>query len=112
MMIEKNIAELPDNNDDITKPEKLKQWKSLGTVVNQVILEENISVALVIKANWKSLEPIQTTPFLLCRHYAFRARFSWCVVGPLSVKRNSSMLCKKLDMRQVDANQVGEHFFQ
>ena len=36
-------AELPVENDDITKPGLLKQWKYLQPVVNQLNLEENIS---------------------------------------------------------------------
>ena len=54
-------AELPVDNDDITKPGQLKQWKYLESVINQLNHEENISVGLLIGANCtKALEPIQT----------------------------------------------------
>ena len=52
--------ELPVDNDDITKPGQLKQWKYLESVVNQLNFEENISVGLLIGANCtNALEPIQ-----------------------------------------------------
>ena len=53
-------AELPVNNDGITKPGQLKQWKYLEPVANQANLEENISVGLLIGPNFtKLLEPIE-----------------------------------------------------
>ena len=85
-------ADLPVDNDDITKPGQLKQWKYLGLVINQLNLEENISVGLLIGANCtKALEPIQTLRSRNGGPYAFRTRLGWCVVGPVSGTRNSSV---------------------
>ena len=51
---------LPVDNDGISKPGQLKQWKYLEPVVNQLNFEENTSVGLLIGANCtKALEPIQ-----------------------------------------------------
>ena len=36
----------------------------------------------------------------------------WCVVGPMSGTKNSSVSCNKRAVRQPDTNQVGKHFFQ
>ena len=83
---------LPVDNDDITKPGQLKQWKYLEPVVNQLNFEENISVGLLIGANCtNTLEPIQV---LQCRNggpYEFRTRLGWCVVGPVSGTKSSAV---------------------
>ena len=53
-------AELPFDNDDITKPGLVKLRKYLEPVVNQLNIEENISVGLLIGGNFmKALGPIQ-----------------------------------------------------
>ena len=44
--------------------------------------------------------------------YAFKTRIGWCVVGPVSTTKNSSVSCTKIALRQADTNQVGKHFFQ
>ena len=63
------------NNDDITKPGQLKQWKYLEPVVNQLNFEENISVGLLIGANCtKALEPIQLLQGRNGSPYAFSTR--------------------------------------
>ena len=106
-------AELPVDNDDITKPGQLKQWKYLEPFINQLNLEENISVGLLIRANcMKALEPIQTLQSRNGGPYAFRIRLGWCVVGQVSGTRNSSVSCNKIAVKQADTNQVGGHFFQ
>ena len=67
--------ELPVDNDDISKPGQLKQWKYLEPVVNQLNFEENISVGLLIGANCtKALEPIQVLQGRNGGPYAFRTR--------------------------------------
>ena len=104
---------LPVGNDDITKPGQLKQWKYLEPVINQINFKENISVALLIEANCtKPLELIQVLQIRNGGPYAFRIRIGWCVVGPVSGTKNSSVLCNKIAVRQADTNQVGKHFFQ
>ena len=106
-------AELPVDNDDVTKPGQLKQWKYLESVINQLNLEENISVGLLIGANCtKALEPIQTLQSRNGGPYASRTRLGWCVVGPVSGTRNISVSCNKIVVRQADTNQVSGHFFQ
>ena len=76
--------ELPVDNDDITEPGQLKQWKYLEPVVNQLNLEENVSVELLIGANcMKALEPIQVLQSRNGGSYAFRTRLVWCVLGPV-----------------------------
>ena len=104
--------ELPVDNDDISKPGQLKQWKYLEPVVNQLNFEENISVGLLIGANCtKALEPIQVLQGRNRGPYAFRTRLGWCVVGPVSGTKNSSVSCNKIAVKQADTNQVGKHFF-
>ena len=101
------------DNDHMTKPGQLKQWKYLEPAVNQLNSEENISVGLPIGANCtKALEPIQVLQGRNGSPNAFRTRFGWCAVGPVSGTKNSSVLCNKIAVRQADTNQVGKHFFQ
>ena len=105
--------EFPVDNDSITKPGQLKQWKYLEPVVNQLNLEENISVGLLIGENCtEALEPIQVLQRRNGDPYAFRSKLGWCVVGPVSGTKNGSVSCNKIAIRQADMNQVGEHFFQ
>ena len=105
--------ELLVDNDDIAKPGQLKQWKYLAPVVNQLNLDENISVGLLIDTNYtKTLEPIQVLQSRNGGSYAFRTSLGWCNVGPVSRKKNCSVSCNKIAARQAGTNQVGEDFFQ
>ena len=105
--------ERPVDNDDITKPGQLKQWKDLEPVVNQLNFEENMSVGLLIGANsTKTPEPIQVLPGRNGGPYALWTRLGWSVVGPVSGTKNSSVSCNKIDVRQANTNQVRKHFFQ
>ena len=60
----------------------------------------------------KALEPIQVLESRNRGPCAFRTRLGWCVVGPVNGTKNSSVLCNKIALRQADASQVDEHFFQ
>ena len=105
--------ELPVDNDDITKTGQLKQWKYLEPVVSQLNFGENISVGLLIGANCtKALEPIQVLQGRNRGPHAFRTRSGWCVVGPVSGTKNSSVSYNNIAVRQADTNKVGKHFFR
>ena len=81
-------AELPVDNDDITKPGQLKQWKYLKPVINHLNLEENISVGLPIGENCtNALEPIQTLQSRNGGPYAFRTRLGWCATRSFPVRQ-------------------------
>ena len=54
---------LPVDQDDITTPSKLKQWKYLEGIMDKISKKDDISVSLLIGANCtKALEPLNIIP--------------------------------------------------
>ena len=52
--------DLPVDNDDITKPIQFRKWKYLENVMNQITFSDDISVGLLIGANYtKALETLE-----------------------------------------------------
>ena len=68
-------ADLPVDNDDITKPSQLRKWKYLENVINQLTFIDDISVGLLIGANFtKALETIEILQSKNGGPYAFKTR--------------------------------------
>ena len=69
------IPNLPVDNDNVTKPPQLRNWKYLENVMNQLTFSDDISVGLLIGANCtKALEPIEIIQITNGRLYAFVVR--------------------------------------
>ena len=65
--------DLPDDNDDITKPSHLRKWKYLENVIDQLTFSDDISVGLLIGANCtKALEPTEILQSRDGGPYAFK----------------------------------------
>ena len=106
-------ADLPVDNDDITKPYQLRKWKYLENVINQLTFSDDISVGLLIGANCtKALEPIEILQSKNGGPYAFKTRLGWCVVGPVNRTKRNKVSCNQIAVRQADTKEVGRHFFQ
>ena len=105
--------EISVDNDEITKPGQLKQWKYLEPVVNQLNFERKyISWTTQKSKLYDGTGSNSSTTGQKWRADEFRTRLGWCVVGPVSGTRNSSVSCNKIAVRQADTNQVAKHFFQ
>ena len=106
-------ADLPVDNDDISKPSQLRKWKYLENVINQLTFSDDISVGLLIGPNCtKALEPIEILQSKNGGPYAFKTRFSWCVIGPVNRTKRNKISCNQTAVNQADTKEVGRHFFQ
>ena len=75
---------LPVDQNDITTPSKLKQWKYLESIVDKISIRDDISVGLLTGANCrKALEPLNIIPSCDSGPYAFQTRLGWCIVEPV-----------------------------
>ena len=105
--------DLQVDNDDNKKPSQLRKWKYLENVTGQLTFSADISVGLLIGANFtKALEPIEILQSRNGGPYAFKTRLGWCVVGPVNRTKRNKVSCNQIAVNQVDTKEVGRHFFQ
>ena len=76
---------IPVDINDIPSPEKLKRWKYLEPIFNQLNSPpDGTKVSLLIGGNCpKALEPMQVIQSQDGGPYAFRSRLGWCISGPM-----------------------------
>ena len=72
----------------------------LEKISDKINEDDNISVRLLIGANCrKALEHIDVIPIKNNGPYAIKARFGWCIVGPVNgTRRRQRIHCNHMDM--------------
>ena len=104
---------LPVDKEDVATPSKLKQWKHLESIVAKISQKEDISVGLLIRANYaKALEPIHIISSKNDGSYVFKTNFGWCTVGPVNGTSRKEICCNRIGVKQAETNEVGKYFFQ
>ena len=80
--------DLPVDSWEVATAQKLKRWKHLSCVANEVIKDDrNINIELLIGANYATaLEPIKVIPSRNDGPYAMETVLGWCIVGPISYR--------------------------
>ena len=106
-------ADLPVDNDDITKPSQLWKWKFLENVINQLTFSDDTSVGLLVGANGtKALQPTKILQSKNGGPYAFKTRLGSGVFGPVNRTKRNKVSCNQVAVTQADTKEVGRHFFQ
>ena len=77
--------DLPVDSWEVATAQKLKKWKLLLCVADEVIKDDqNINVELLIGANCtRALEPIKVISSRNDGPYAMKTVLGWCIVGPI-----------------------------
>ena len=107
--------DLPVDSWEVATAQKLKKWKHLSCVADEVIKDDqNINVGLLIGANCtRALEPIKVIPSRNNGPYAMKTVLGWCIVGPISYRNQSEgkISCNRTAVMEAGSSTVGRHYF-
>ena len=99
----------------MTTAQKLKKWKHLLCVADEVIKEgQNISVELLIGAKCaRALESIKVIPSRNDGPYAMKTVLTWCIVGPISYRKQpeEKISCNQTAVMEAVSEKVSRHYF-
>ena len=96
---------------NISKPSHPRKWKYMENVVSQLNFSDNISVELLIAANFRIvLEPIEIRHSRNDGTYAFKIRLFWCVMYPVNKTKRNKVSCNQIAVTQANTKKVGTHF--
>ena len=85
----------------------LKQWKHLESIFGKISQKEDISVGLLIGANFtNALEPINIVPSKNDGPYTFKTKLGWCIVDPTNGTGRKDIYCNWIAVRQADTDEV------
>ena len=98
---------------DIATPDKIKDWKYLEKITDEIIQGKYISIGLFIGGNcFKALEPLEVIPSKDGCPYAFTTLLSWCIVGPTGEAASSTAVsCNKISVQDMAYKIVASHYF-
>ena len=107
--------DLPVDSWEVATAQKLKKWKHLSCVADEVIKDDqNINVELLIGANCiRALEPIKVIPSRNYGAYAMNTVLGWCIIGPISYRNQSEgkISCNRTAVMEAGSNKIGRHYF-
>ncbi|MEL7338835.1 MAG: DUF1759 domain-containing protein [Bacteroidota bacterium] len=98
-------SDLSVSSDEIAIPEKIRSWKYLERIKQEICQTDEGEIGILIGANCtKGLEPTEIISSKNGGPYAFKTRLGWCVVGPLqSTHQRSSLACNKILVNESDS---------
>ena len=107
--------DLPVDSWEVATAQKLKKWKHLSCVADEVIKDDqNINVELLIGANCtRALEPNKVIPSRNDGPYVMKTVLGWCIVGPISYRNQSEgkISCNRTAVMEAGSSKVGRHYF-
>ena len=75
---------LPVGDENVVTPNKIKEWKYLEKIADEITPAKNIGFGILILGNCsKALEPREVIPSKNGCLYAFRILIGRCIVGPV-----------------------------
>ena len=92
-------VDLPVDSSKIATPEKIKKWKYLQEISEEISQNDDVKVELLIDANCpRTLEPVQVIASRDGGPYAMKTVLRWCIVGPIAQinSRNGSLTCNRI----------------
>ena len=108
--------EIPVDKEEIATPAKIKEWKHLRSISNEIVQRDDVQVGLLIGANcMKALEIIHRTKITHSEGggpYAYKTRLGWCVVGPINcVSKGITTSCNRVAVRDVASSKLASPHF-
>ena len=91
--------DLPVDSSKIATPEKIKKWKYLQGISEEISQSDDMKVELLIGANCtKALEPVQVIASRDGVPYAMKTALGWYIVGPIAHinSRNGPLTCNRI----------------
>ena len=106
--------DLPVDSSEIATPEKIKKWKYLQEISEEISQSDDMKMGLLIGANCtRALEPVQVIASRDGRPYAMKTVLGWCIVGPIARinSRNGSLTCNRIAVREAGSSKIADHYF-
>ena len=101
-------------NEGISTPDKIKDWKHLERIANKIIQGKDVSICPPIGGNCsKALEPLEVIPSKDDGPYdALRTQLGWCIVGPIGeTASNTAVSCNIIPVQDMIYKTVASHYF-
>ena len=105
--------EIPVDKEKIAAPTKIKEWKHLRSISNEIVQRDDVQVGLLIGANYmKALEPTKIIHSEGGDPYAYTNRLGWCVVGPINcISKGITTSCNCVVVRDVESSKFASYHF-
>ena len=104
--------EIPVDRSEIATPAKLKQWQYLEKISSFLGENDNISVDLLIGANFvEALQLLEVIPSQQDRPYAYMTILGWCVDGPIVDEKPDTVSCNRIAVLQAENGSIAKHHF-
>ena len=104
-------TDLPVGDEDVVTPNKIKEWKYLEEIADEITQTENISIGILIGGNCsKALEPKEMIPSKNGGPYVFRTLLGWCIVGPVGASGND-VTCNRVAVQDLTSKAMVSHYF-
>ena len=105
--------EIPVGKEEITTTTKIKEWKHLRSISNEIVQRDDVQAGLLLSANCrKALEPTRSIHSEGGGPYAYKTWLSWCVVGPINcISKGITTSCNRAAVRDVASSKLASHRF-
>ena len=105
--------DLPVDDEDAATPEKIRKWKYLERIADEISQGQGISIGLLIGGNCsKALEPLEVIPSEQGGPYAFKTLLGWCIVGTIfETTFDTAVACNRISVQDKVSKNVASHYF-
>ena len=105
--------EIPVDKEENATPTKIRKWKYLQHISNEIVQNDDVHVGLLIGANcMKALEPTGILQSQDGGPYAYKTRLGWCVVRPINcAAKNCPTSCNRVAVKYLASSKLGSHHF-
>ena len=107
-------VDLPVDSSEIGTSEKIKKWKYLQEICEEISQSDDVKVELLIGANCpKALEPVQVIASRDGGLYVMKTVLGWRIVGPIAWinSGNGSLTCNRIAIQEAVSNKIADHYF-
>ena len=108
------MIDLPVDSSEIATSKKIKKWKYLKEISEEIIPGDDVKVELLISANCPGArKPVQVFASRGGGSYAMKTVLRWCIVGSIARinSRNGSLTCNRIAVREAASNKIADHYF-
>ena len=102
---------LPAASDEIATADNIQKWECLHKLIPKMKNFDGQDVQLLIGANClKALQSLEMITSEGEGPHAFRNRLGWCVVGPLSERRDENRFyCNRISVKDCSTGKISGH---
>ena len=105
--------EIPVDKEETATPAKIREWKHLRSISNEIVQRDDVQVGLLIGANcMKALESTKIIHSEGGGPYAYKTRLGRCVVGPTNcISKGITTSSNCVALRDVASSKFASHYF-